>query len=249
MPGKLTAEQEIQRRTRRSFLALGAGGVAAVGGFAWLYPDADADDIPRPLRSVLNLNEKVVRGTVYDNSHLVKRFPASQAKPLRVNGKIGIEAPIDLPQWRLEIVKPGETEPSARLDIDEIRELPRTEEIIDFRCVEGWSNITQFAGAKFSDFVARFAPGAEKAAYVRMVTPGNEYYVGLDMPSAMHPQTLLTWEMGGAPLELDHGAPLRLSIPVKYGIKNIKRIGRIEFTDKRPGDYWAEQGYDWFAGL
>jgi DMSO/TMAO reductase YedYZ molybdopterin-dependent catalytic subunit len=82
-----------------------------------------------------------------------------------------------------------------------------------------------------------------------MVTPDKEYYVGLDMPGAMHPQTLLAWEMGGAPLEPDHGAPLRLSMPVKYGIKNIKRIGRIEFTDKRPADYWAEQGYDWFAGL
>jgi DMSO/TMAO reductase YedYZ molybdopterin-dependent catalytic subunit len=249
MASKLTAEQEIQRRTRRSFLALGAGAVAAVGGFAWLYPDADAEDIPGALRSALNLNEKVVRGTIYDNSHLVKRFPASKAKPLRVNGRFGLEMPIDASQWRLEIVKPGETEPSARVGIEQIRELPRTEEIIDFRCIEGWSNITQFAGAKFSDFVARFAPGAEKAAYVRMVTPDKEYYVGLDMPGAMHPQTLLAWEMGGAPLEPDHGAPLRLSMPVKYGIKNIKRIGRIEFTDKRPADYWAEQGYDWFAGL
>jgi len=55
--------------------------------------------------------------------------------------------------------------------------------------------------------------------------------------------------MNGAPLTSEHGAPLQLVIPVKYGIKNIKRIGSIRFTAERPTDYWAERGYDWFAGL
>jgi len=82
-----------------------------------------------------------------------------------------------------------------------------------------------------------------------MVTPDKGYYVGLDMPSALHPQTLLAYEMNGAPLEDGHGAPLRLVVPVKYGIKNIKRIGRIEYTNQRPPDYWAEQGYDYYSGL
>ncbi len=82
-----------------------------------------------------------------------------------------------------------------------------------------------------------------------MSTPDEEYYVGLDMKSTMHPQTLLAWELNGEPLNADHGAPLRLVIPVKYGIKNIKRIGTIRLTDKQPADYWAENGYDWFAGL
>ena len=65
----------------------------------------------------------------------------------------------------------------------------------------------------------------------------------------MHPQTLLAFEMNGENLRLKNGAPLRLVIPVKYGIKNIKRIGKIFFSDQRPPDYWAEQGYDWYAGL
>jgi DMSO/TMAO reductase YedYZ molybdopterin-dependent catalytic subunit len=73
--------------------------------------------------------------------------------------------------------------------------------------------------------------------------------VGLDMPSALQPQTLLCYEMNGAPLAIENGAPLRLRIPAKYGIKNIKRIGTITYTDQRPADYWAEQGYDWYAGL
>jgi DMSO/TMAO reductase YedYZ molybdopterin-dependent catalytic subunit len=82
-----------------------------------------------------------------------------------------------------------------------------------------------------------------------MVTPGEGYYVGLDMPSALHPQTLLAWEMNGEPLTGEHGAPLRLSIPVKYGIKNIKRIGAIGYREKEPADYWCERGYDFYAGL
>jgi DMSO/TMAO reductase YedYZ molybdopterin-dependent catalytic subunit len=85
--------------------------------------------------------------------------------------------------------------------------------------------------------------------YVGMETPDGGYYVGLDMPSALHPQTLLCWAMNGQPLALEHGAPLRLVIPVKYGVKNLKRIGTIRYTDEKPKDFWAEQGYDWFAGL
>jgi DMSO/TMAO reductase YedYZ molybdopterin-dependent catalytic subunit len=82
-----------------------------------------------------------------------------------------------------------------------------------------------------------------------MQTPGNGYYIGVEMVSALHPQSLLAYEMNGKPLENRHGAPLRLVIPVKYGIKNLKRIGRIEYTDTRPADYWAEQGYDYYSGL
>jgi DMSO/TMAO reductase YedYZ molybdopterin-dependent catalytic subunit len=79
-------------------------------------------------------------------------------------------------------------------------------------------------------------------------TPDGDYFVGLDSDSAMHPQTLLAWEMNGEPLSEEHGAPLRLVIPVKYGIKNIKRIGRIEWLDRCPKDYGADRGYDWYAG-
>jgi DMSO/TMAO reductase YedYZ molybdopterin-dependent catalytic subunit len=110
--------------------------------------------------------------------------------------------------------------------------------------------ITSWAGARFADFTRKFGPpGHELPPYVYLATPDEEYYIGLDMKSAMHPQTLLAYEQNNKPLAVEHGAPLRLVIPVKYGIKNIKRIGSIQYTDKKPGDYWAEQGYDWFAGL
>ena len=85
--------------------------------------------------------------------------------------------------------------------------------------------------------------------YVSMAMPDGGYYVGLDMESMLHPQTLLCYERNGAPLSQEHGAPLRLVIPVKYGVKNIKRIGTVRYSTLRPADYWAERGYDWYVGL
>ena len=81
-----------------------------------------------------------------------------------------------------------------------------------------------------------------KMDYVGMKTPDGTYYVGLDMASAMHPQTLLAYEMNDKLLPLQNGAPLRLIIPVKYGIKNLKRIGSITFSNSRPHDYWGRTG-------
>ena len=87
----LTPEQEIARRSRRSFMVLGAGAVAAVAGWEWLKPDLGDDDIKAPLRSVLNLNEKVVRSAIYSNNHLAPTFPVSAIGNLKVNGDVGLD--------------------------------------------------------------------------------------------------------------------------------------------------------------
>jgi DMSO/TMAO reductase YedYZ molybdopterin-dependent catalytic subunit len=243
----LTPEQELARRSRRSFIALGAGTVGAAAGAYWIHSLMGADDIPSSLRAVLGVNERVVRTVLFSDRNLVRTYPASAIGRIKVNGEIGMEQPIDPAAWCLDLVPLGT--PVRTLTIADIRSLPRYEETIDFKCVEGWSTVTQFAGARISDFTAKFAPGSENAAYVAMRTPSKDYYVGVDMPSALHPQSLLAYEMNGEPLTDRHGAPLRLVMPVKYGIKNIKRIGRMEYTNERPPDYWAEQGYDYYSGL
>jgi DMSO/TMAO reductase YedYZ molybdopterin-dependent catalytic subunit len=243
----LTPEEELARRSRRSFLALGAGSIAAVGGWYWLNDQPLDNEIPAPLRRVLGFNARVIRNSIYSDNHLVKTYPASAIGQIKVNGDIGMEMPIDQASWQLTLTPMGGSE--KQLALADIQSLPRYEETIDFKCVEGWSTVTQFAGARLSDFTAKFAPGSDKAAYVGMNTPSKDYYVGIEMASALHPQTLLAYEMNGAPLTDKHGAPLRLVAPVKYGIKNIKRIGRFWYSDKRPADYWAEQGYDYYSGL
>lgn len=152
-------------------------------------------------------------------------------------------------------------EPGLLLTLDDIRALPRVEMTTELKCIEGWSVVVNWAGARLSDFAAKYQPPArgggapdvrgrpqDLVRYVGLETPDGGYYVGMDMPSALHPQTLLCYEMNGQPLTPEHGAPLRLVTPVKYGIKHIKRIGRITFTDERPDDYWAERGYDWYSG-
>ena len=151
--------------------------------------------------------------------------------------------------------------PGLLLTLADIKSLPRYEMVTELKCIEGWSVKVYWAGARLADFIEKFAPQTRDGAapdvknkpqnlvqYVSLQTPDEEYYVGIDLPSAMHPQTLLCYEMNGAPLPLEHGAPLRLVTPLKYGIKHIKRIGRITFTDERPKDYWAERGYDWYSG-
>lgn len=250
MANNLTPEQELARRTRRSFVGLGAGAVAAAAGWHYLnIPAAEEEEIPPALRRMLEFNEKVVRNTLYSSDHLVPVFPASAIGKIKANGKFGLDDEVDAEAWRLEVVPAGAADPSASLTLADLQALPRHEQTIEFKCVEGWSTVTQFAGVRLAEFTAKYAPGSEKAAFVGMKTPDEEYYVGFDMPSALHPQTLLAWEMNGQPLTGEHGAPLRLVLPVKYGIKNIKRIGRIEYTNERPADYWAEVGYDYYAGL
>jgi hypothetical protein len=140
-------------------------------------------------------------------------------------------------------------EPGLLLALDRIRALPRVEMTTQLKCIEGWSEIVHWGGARLADFIAAYQPDAARLPnYVGLETPNGEYYVGLFKEDALHPQTLLCYEMNGEPLSREHGAPLRLVAPIKYGIKHLKQIGKIAFTDDRPRDYWAENGYDWNAG-
>ena len=133
--------------------------------------------------------------------------------------------------------------------VTQIKALPKTNIVFDFKCIEGWSQKTWWSGVKFSDFGNYYHLNDEvKLNYAGLATPDKQYYVGIDMPSMVQPQTLLCYEMNGKPLPLNQGYPLRLIIPVKYGIKHLKRIGTIYFSDQKPPDFWAERGYDYYAG-
>ncbi len=241
-------KQELRRRTRRDFLIAGLAAAGAVGGYEWLTHAKEDNGQPWPERRVLDANGRLWRAYV-NNRHLMPSYSTDQIQYLKVNGDVGLGQDFDPGAWKLRVQTgvPGE---QFDLHLFDIQSLPRYQMITRFCCIEGWSVITQWAGARFSDFTKKYFPAARPLPqYVYMATPDEEYYVGLDLKSALHPQTLLAYEQNGKPLEAAHGAPLRLVIPVKYGIKNIKRIGMIQYTDTRPGDYWYEEGYDWFAGL
>ena len=241
-------ERELARRSRRGFLTLGGGLVTAAASWAYLHSRAPDGGIPGPFRRILQWNEKFTSSVLFRDSHLAPEFPPSRLEEIRANGDIGLSNDIDNSNWKLRLTPRG-SDVTLALALSDIYALPKTQLIAEFKCIEGWSSVVQWSGVRLRDFLQRHAPLSERAAYVAMATPDNEYYVGIDIASALHPQTLLAYEMNGQPLQDDHGAPLRLVTAVKYGIKNIKRIGTISFPDRPPRDYWAERGYDYYAGL
>lgn len=236
-------EREVRRRTRRSFLIGGAAALAGAGAFEWLRTRPEEDGTIWPLRRVLGFNEKIARA-YFSDGHLAPVFDPAESGMPRPNGDEGLGGDFDAAGWNLRLVTPAGRD--VPVTLADIKALPRVDLVTELRCIEGWSKVVHWTGARLRDFAARYQV---KAPYVGLETPDGGYYVGLDGASALHPQTLLCYEMQGAPLTPVHGAPLRLVAPVKYGIKSIKRIGTIKFQAARPADYWAEQGYDWYAGL
>lgn len=142
--------------------------------------------------------------------------------------------------------------PGLLLPMDELHSLPQVTKVMEFKCIEGWSQITEWQGVRLRDLIAKYPPqlvNGRTPRYVYMETPDGDYYCGYDWAVAMHPQTMLVTGMSGEALKPEHGAPVRLFTPLKYGYKQIKRIGLIAYTDTKPDDYWTKLGYDWYAGL
>ena len=244
-----TQNDEAAARSRRAFLTMGVGAAAGYGGWAWLRSRSPEGGVQWPLRGILRGNEKVAE-TYFRDGHRSPEFALSQVDAnARKNGDVGLGEDFEPAKWVLNVLGSAAAEP-RQVTMAQIRELPRVEQITQLNCIEGWTIVVRWVGARFTDFTMKYgSPQSREARYVSMQTPDEVYFVGLDMASAVHPQTLLCYEMNGADLTSEHGAPLRLVIPVKYGVKNIKRIGKITYTNDRPEDYWANEGYDWYAGL
>ncbi len=245
--------KEFRQISRRSFMTFGAAGILGGGLYYWLRtrPSLTLGGIEYPLRYGFQFNEVLAR-KYFSHSRLAPEYPKSQVGDLRANGAVGLGEDFDANIWKLKVSGTAKSSQTPlEFSLEDIRSLPRQDIAINFKCIEGWSRIMNYVGVRFSDFIEKYQllDINNLPEYVSLTTPDGTYYVGLDMESATHPQTLLCYEMNGEPLKPEHGAPLRLLITTKYGIKNLKRIGTIEFTNEQPKDYWAERGYDWYAGL
>jgi DMSO/TMAO reductase YedYZ molybdopterin-dependent catalytic subunit len=247
LPQETISEKKIYRRTILAFSLFALLAFAGWKIFDWVKTSPKEGGTPGPLRAVLNTNENVF-SRVFDSSQLVKEYPVSAAaKNVWVNGNLGLQDGLDTTNWHLNVVRnKGDT---LQLTLDEIKALPKKDIVFDFKCIEGWNQVSHWAGVPLKIFMDHYGLKDEaQLNYVGLQTPDKKYYVGIDMPSALHPQTLLCYEMNGNPLPLNQGFPLRLIIPVKYGIKHLKRIGTMSFSNEKPADYWAERGYDYYAG-
>ncbi|MDO9338683.1 MAG: molybdopterin-binding protein [Caulobacter sp.] len=200
---------------------------------------------------------------------LAREYPASAISPdFKANGSTNPDNE-DYQQhladgfkaWRLEIG--GLVERPLSLSLDELRAAPRRSQITRHDCVEGWSSIAKWSGARLGPLLDRAGvkPAAKYVAFfcadtLELTLDGTgDYYETIDLNDAHHPQTILADEMNDKVLPLAHGAPIRLRLERQLGYKMAKYVMRIELIDSfaglglGKGGYWEDRGYQWYAGI
>ena len=158
--------------------------------------------------------------------------------------------------WKLRVkgLASGQTVALTREQL--LSQFSHHEMVTRLVCVEGWSGIASWGGFRFADFMTAYPPDpkakwAQLISDVNLDSDGNAdpYYVSIDLETARHPQSLLATHQDGVPVTLDHGAPLRLVVPMKLGLKNIKAITQIVYSETQPKDYWNDRGYSKYDGI
>ena len=147
----------------------------------------------------------------------------------------------------------------VELTLAQLRELPSRTQITRHDCVEGWSCIGKWQGARLGPLLQKVGLKPEARFLVfhcaDTMEPGAKYYESIDLVDAFHPQTILAYEMNGVSLPVAHGAPLRLRVERQLGYKMAKYVMRIEAVEsfarieRGRGGYWEDRGYEWYAGI
>ena len=140
-----------------------------------------------------------------------------------------------------------------------IKEMPARTQITRHDCVEGWSAIGKWTGVPLGDLLHNVEPlvHAKYAVFhcADVDDAGISYYESMALPDAFHPQTILAYELNSTPLDVPHGAPLRLRFERQLGYKHAKYVMRIQLVESLKGigggkgGYWEDQGYEWYAGI
>jgi DMSO/TMAO reductase YedYZ molybdopterin-dependent catalytic subunit len=260
----MSAKFESRAIGRRRFLARAAGGLGTL-----LLAGCDRLSTTPSVSRLLDRAELIsefVQRLITGKLALAREFTEADISPdFKSNGT---QEPDDddyqalaakgFADWRLEIG--GLVEHPLSLSLDELRALPSRTQITRHDCVEGWSCIGKWKGAKLSTLLDRAGVKAE-ARYVvffcadSMNAAGDKYYESIDLESAHHPQTILAYDMNDQVLPVPHGAPLRLRVERQLGYKMAKYIMRIELAASIDaiasgnGGYWEDQGYEWYAGI
>jgi DMSO/TMAO reductase YedYZ molybdopterin-dependent catalytic subunit len=232
--------------SRRAFLGrtLTLGGLSMLTGCSLF--DGDDDGVETALRRISVLNDDA-QAWLFDPQRLAPTYPESMiTRPFPFNAYYGEDEvrEIDGDSFRLEVT--GLVADRRRWSLAELNALPQTEQITRHICVEGWSAIGKWGGVPFATFLKRV--GADLGAKYVGFKCADDYYTSIDMPTALHPQTLLALTHDGQVLPPRHGYPMKLRIATKLGYKNPKHIQAIFVTNTHPGGYWEDQGYNWFGG-
>ena len=242
------AAGRLDRATRRQFLhrALGLGSLTLLAG----CDVTDGYSAEAMLGRISDFNDRV-QAWLFSPERLAREYPESAiTRPFPFNSfyepNIPDKAPmIDGDLYRLNVTELVERR--ADWTLPELHALPRVTQITRHICIEGWSAIGSWSGVPFSHFLRRI--GADLTAnYVNFRCDDN-YVTSIDMPTALHPQTQLSFWFDGQVLPRAYGFPMKLRVPTKLGFKNPKFIGEIEVSNDYLGGTWESQGYNWFSGL
>ncbi len=234
----------LEQPARRLFMqrSLTLGGLSLLTGCVI----TDNESAEKALLKISKMNDKV-QAWLFDPNRLAPTYPESMiTRPFPFNAFYSEdEVPeVDGDDFRLEVS--GLVADRHAWSLPELQALPQTEQITRHICVEGWSAIGRWGGVPFSTFLRRV--GADLTAQYVGFKCADDYYTSIDMPTALHPQTLLTLSWDGQVLPAKYGYPMKLRMPTKLGYKNPKHIQAIFVTNTYPGGYWEDQGYNWFGG-
>ena len=162
--------------------------------------------------------------------------------------------------WSLDFG--GLVERPAKFSLADLRALPSRTQITRHDCVEGWSCIGKWKGVPVREVIERVGlkPAARYLMFycadpMNVGDPESNYYESIGMDEALHPQTILAYDMNDKALDIPHGAPLRLRVERQLGYKMAKYIMRIEAVESfapfrgGKGGYWEDLGYAWYAGI
>jgi DMSO/TMAO reductase YedYZ molybdopterin-dependent catalytic subunit len=233
-------ERRFEQVSRRELLKLAP--VLALGAFA--IPSFQESLLKKGLGFSDWASARLFRG-----GHLAPTFADAEVTPFEkfpINGYDVEDPGVIFENWTLTVS--GAVQRPGDYRLAQIQALPLVRQNTRHVCVEGWDVIGRFGGARLSDFLSMI--GADTSARFLTVGCADDYYESLDMRTALHPQTLLCYEMYDQPLTRKHGAPLRLSIPTKVGYKQAKYLTDLKVTNvlEKVG-YWEDQGYSEFYGL
>ena len=239
------ALKDLPSPARRLFMkrAVTLGGLSLLSGCAV----TDETSAERMLRKISLLNDDF-QAWLFDPNKLAPTYPESMiTRPFPFNAYYGRdEIPeIDEADYVLEVS--GLVADKHSWTLAELNRLPQTDQVTRHICVEGWSAIGKWGGVPFATFLKHI--GADLSAKYVGFKCEDDYYTSIDMPTALHAQTLLALTYDGKTLPPEYGYPMKLRMPTKLGYKNPKHIFAIFVTNTNPGGYWEDKGYNWFGGI
>jgi DMSO/TMAO reductase YedYZ molybdopterin-dependent catalytic subunit len=243
-------QRTIERRSivtkieRRLFLrqSLSLGALALLTG----CDISDQDEVQSVLSVMSRWNDRA-QAFLFNRQKLAPTYPESAVvQEFRYNSYFPLDEVPKLvaADYRLEFS--GLIGDKRPWTLDQLYALPQESQITRHICIEGWSMIGKWSGARFGTFLQRI--GADLTAKYVGFQCADGYYGSIDMPTALHPQTIMAFKFAEEILPAKYGFPFKMRIPTKLGFKNPKWVTTIYVTNRMPGGFWEDRGYNWFSG-